>query len=78
MNSNFQTGHLVIYRNEDRTFSPGHYIHRERQCAINAIPVDETREVLCVAEIHGVDFDRHCELPTAQAFKAAHQERVAA
>lgn len=71
MGPNFQTGHVVLYRNEDGTFSPGYYVHRERQCAINAIPADESREVLCVAEIHGVEFDRRRELPMAQAFKAA-------
>lgn len=73
MAPNFQTGYLVIYRNENRTFSPGAFVHRERQCAINAIPDDETRGVLCIAEIHGVDFDRQAELLTAQAFKATNR-----
>lgn len=45
------TGFVVVFENEDGSFSPSEHIHSTPMCAIASIPLFEGRKVHCISEI---------------------------
>lgn len=47
----YQTRYAIVYKNEDGSFSTGKYLHRHQWCAVDNIPLDEVRPIVCIAQV---------------------------
>lgn len=51
----YETRYMIVYQNEDGSLSPGEFLHHHQWCAVDNIPKNEGREIVCIARVEVFD-----------------------
>lgn len=47
----YETRYMIVYRNDDGSYSGGEFLHHNQWCAVDNIPLNEHRDIVCIANV---------------------------
>jgi hypothetical protein len=51
----YETRYMIVYRNDDGSYSGGEFLHHNQWCAVDNIPLGEGRDIVCIGRVQVYD-----------------------